>query len=50
LAKTVPNSVAQGPDGAYYVGELTGVPFEAGAARVYRVVPGRASERAWFDP
>ena len=23
-----------------YVGELTGVPFAAGAARVYRVVPG----------
>jgi hypothetical protein len=36
----VPTSVAVGPDGAYYVGELTGVPFAAGAARVYRVVPG----------
>jgi sugar lactone lactonase YvrE len=36
----VPTSVAVGPDGAYYVGELTGVPFSAGAARVYRVVPG----------
>jgi hypothetical protein len=38
----VPTAVALGPDGAYYVGELTGVPFEAGAARVYRVVPGKA--------
>ena len=36
----VPTSVAVGRDGAYYVGELTGVPFSAGAARVYRVVPG----------
>jgi hypothetical protein len=38
----VPTSVARGPDGAYYVGELTGVPFTVGAARVYRVVPGQA--------
>jgi sugar lactone lactonase YvrE len=34
--------VAIGPDGAYYVGELTGVPFATGAANVYRVVPGSA--------
>jgi hypothetical protein len=40
----VPTSVAVGPDGAYYVSELTGVPFAAGAARVYRVVPGSAPE------
>jgi hypothetical protein len=40
----VPNSVARGPDSAYYVGELTGVPFAAGAARVYRVVPGQAPQ------
>jgi sugar lactone lactonase YvrE len=38
----VPTSVTLGPDGAYYVGELTGVPFTAGAANVYRVVPGQA--------
>jgi len=38
----VPTSVAVGPDGAYYVSELTGVPFAAGAARIYRVVPGQA--------
>jgi hypothetical protein len=37
----VPNSVARGPDGAYYVGELTGAPFAVGAARVYRVMPGQ---------
>jgi hypothetical protein len=36
----VPTSVAVGPDGAYYVGQLTGFPFPAGAASVFRVVPG----------
>ena len=35
----VPNSVTQGPDGAYYVGELTGAPFMQGASNVYRVAP-----------
>lgn len=36
----VPTTVVRGPDGAYYVGELSGAPFAAGAARVYRLVPG----------
>jgi hypothetical protein len=36
----VPTSVTQGPDGALYVGELTGFPFPVGRARVYRVEPG----------
>jgi sugar lactone lactonase YvrE len=36
----VPNSVAVGPDGAYYVGELTGVPFVPESSNVWRVVPG----------
>jgi len=36
----VPTAVVVGPDGAYYVSELTGVPFAAGAARIYRVVRG----------
>jgi hypothetical protein len=36
----VPTSVVLGFDGAYYVSELTGVPFLAGAARIYRVVSG----------
>ncbi|MDQ2983939.1 MAG: ScyD/ScyE family protein [Actinomycetota bacterium] len=39
---SVPTSVTVGPDGAYYVGELTGAPFCAGNANVYRVVPGHA--------
>lgn len=38
---SVPTTVARGPDGALYVGELSGVPFTAGAANVYRVVPGQ---------
>ena len=38
----VPTSVAVGPDGAYYVSELTGVPFATWNASVYRVVPGEA--------
>lgn len=42
--ESVPNSVAIGPDGAYYVGELTGFPFPVGGARVYRVVPGQQPE------
>ena len=36
----VPTSVAVGPDGAYYVGQLTGFPFPPGGASVFRVVPG----------
>jgi sugar lactone lactonase YvrE len=40
--QAVPNSVVRGPDGAYYVGQLTGFPFPVGAAKVYRFVPGHA--------
>ena len=36
----VPTGIAVGPDGAYYVSELTGFPFVAGAARIYRVPSG----------
>ncbi len=38
--QAVPTSVALGPDGAYYVGQLTGFPFPAGAANVWRVPAG----------
>ncbi len=38
---SVPTSVAVGPDGAYYVGELSGVPFNVNVANIYRVVPGQ---------
>ena len=40
----VPTSVVLGPDGAYYVGEMTGAPFRDGAASIYRVVPGQEPE------
>ena len=40
--ESVPTSVAQGPDGAFYVGELTGFPYYKGKAVVWRVVPGQA--------
>ncbi len=40
--QAVPTAVVVGPDGAYYVGELTGGPFPVGGASVYRVVPGEA--------
>ena len=39
--QSVPTSVTVGPDGALYVGELTGVPFAPGKARIWRVVPGK---------
>jgi hypothetical protein len=44
---SVPTAVAVGPDGAYYVAELTGVPFALGLANIYRVVPGQAPRVAW---
>jgi hypothetical protein len=37
--QSVPTAVTVGPDGAYYVSELTGFPFVVGAARIYRVQP-----------
>lgn len=42
--EAVPTGVAIGPDGAYYVGELTGFPFPVGGANVWRVVPGQDPE------
>ena len=42
--QAVPTSVVRGPDGALYVGQLTGFPFPPGGANVYRVVPGHAPQ------
>ncbi|KAB7649129.1 ScyD/ScyE family protein [Polymorphobacter fuscus] len=39
---SVETGIAIGPDGNYYVAELTGFPFTPGAARVYQVTPGGA--------
>lgn len=40
--QSVPDAIAKGPDGALYVGQLTGFPFPIGGANVYRIVPGHA--------
>ncbi len=56
----VPTGVVVGPDGAYYVSELTGFPFVPGFSRIHRVVPGQAptiyatgltnvTDLAWHD-
>ena len=37
----VPTSIVRGRDGAFYVSQLTGFPFEPGDANIWRVVPGR---------
>ncbi|MEU8163770.1 ScyD/ScyE family protein [Micromonospora parva] len=37
----VPVTIAKGPDGALYIGQLTGHPFPNGGARVWRLVPGQ---------
>jgi hypothetical protein len=39
-AEAVATSVAIGPDGAYYVGELKGFPAPTGASQVWRIEPG----------
>jgi sugar lactone lactonase YvrE len=39
-AQAVPNTVTVGPDGAWYVGQLTGFPFTPDASRVWRIEPG----------
>ena len=41
-AQAVPNALTVGPDGALYVGELGGFPFNTGTSSVFRVVPGHA--------
>lgn len=35
--QAVPTSAVHGPDGAWYVSELTGFPFPVGAANIYRI-------------
>jgi len=41
---SVPTSVVLGPDGAYYVSELTGIPSKNNIANIYRLVEGQAPE------
>jgi sugar lactone lactonase YvrE len=40
IIQSVPTSIVTGPDGAYYVSELTGYPFPEDGARIYKVMPG----------
>ena len=46
--EAVPTSVTVGPDGGWYVTQLTGFPFPVGGAQIWRIEPG-ASE-ATCDP
>jgi hypothetical protein len=43
----VPTCVARGPDGAFYVGELTGGGNGPGASKVWRVVEGQKQPQEW---
>jgi len=38
-AEAVPTTVAIGPDGAWYVGELKGFPFRPGSSNIWRIEP-----------
>ena len=38
----MPTRVVKGPDGAFYVSQLTGFPFTPGVANIWRLVPGQA--------
>lgn len=44
-AQAVPTSVAIGPDGFYYVGELKGFPAPTGVSNIWRVAP----DASWAD-
>jgi hypothetical protein len=45
VSDSVPTCLDRGPDGAFYVGELTGFGNGPGASVVWRVVPGHAPEQ-----
>lgn len=40
----VPTDVVRGPDGAWYVSQLVGYPFDLGSSTIWRIVPGHAPE------
>jgi len=44
-AEAVPTSITQGPDGAIYVGELKGFPFQDGSSNIWRIKPN--ADGAW---
>lgn len=49
-AEPVATSVAVGPDGAYYVGELKGFPAPLGASRVWRIEPNARNAQCGRSP
>lgn len=49
-AQAVPTSVAVGPDGYYYVGELKGFPAPTGASSIWRVAPGASWAECGSSP
>ncbi len=49
VTQTVPTSVVEGPDGAIYVGLLTGAPFVPGTAKVLRVASDGSSIETYAD-
>ena len=49
-AQPVATSVAIGPDGAYYVGELKGFPAPTGASRIWRIEPGTRHAECGTSP
>lgn len=40
-AQAVPTDIVRGPDGAWYVTELVGFPFEKGSSTIWRYAEGR---------
>jgi len=49
-AEPVATSVAIGPDGAYYVGELKGIPAPVGMSKVWRIEPGTLHAECGSSP
>ncbi|MGZ8613178.1 MAG: ScyD/ScyE family protein [Actinomycetota bacterium] len=49
-AQPVATSVAVGPDGAYYVGELKGFPAPKTRSRIWRIEPGTRHARCGSSP
>jgi hypothetical protein len=47
--QTVPTGVVQGPDGDYFMTQLTGFPFPVGAANVYRIDPTSGEWEVFAD-
>lgn len=49
-AQAVPTSIAIGPDGYYYVGELKGFPAPTGASNIWRISPDAMAAQCGESP